>query len=247
MTATDPTYTPEPDNEEVMPFADAEPYGSPSEHVAEGDGTMTPTVDDPNQGEPDPPGSSLGVHQGVPFPLPIDPAKAHALLSSLMRRYKKHAEHRDVMNRSARMQWQEIEDERAREVAADEKEMAHLTEQIRPLARLLCEHDPKHRKSVSTVSGEVSFREGSASIEVVDRNAYMAWADRREDGAILIRIPPPPRPEPDKAMLHSMVSEGLIVVNDDNSLSLKGEDGERIPIPGVRQVKGEETFTVKPK
>lgn len=223
--------------EEVMPNT-AEL--ATSHRIAEGDGTMTPAVDDPNQGEPDPPGSSLGVHQGDPFPLPIDPAEAHALLSSLMRRYAEHEKALKIILASEKAQIAEIvafEKERA---DMERAELAELKRQMRPLAAALVPFDPERRKTIRTVAGDAQFHAGSTSIEVAKDCVPT-------DLPIALLRYPVPKPEVNRALIAELIREGHIVINDDGSLSLKGEDGERVAIPGVRFVRAEESFTVRPR
>lgn len=182
---------------------------------------------------------------------PMDPAEALSLLSSLLRRYKKHVDHQVMIHNSAVAQMQEINDWATAEGKKDAEECARLEAEMRPLAKSLTAEDPKGRKTVSTPAGDVSFREGSTSIDVWAEDDFMAWAlnEHPNDAAVgyMIRERPAPDPVPDLSGIRHHISEGRVIVDEFGYLLLKGEDGELIPIPGVRQVKAEETFTVKPK
>jgi hypothetical protein len=187
----------------------------------------------------------------VPDAPPVDPAEAHALLSSLMRRYQRHEKALQIILASEKAQLAEIMEFEKERADTERAELAELERQMRPLAAVLLPFDPEKRKTVSTVAGDVQFHAGSTSIEVEDADAYLQWAIPRDhtvrDGYNWHRPPVPSPPAPDLVGIKHAIANGYAVVNDDGSLSLKGDDGERLPIPGVRQVKGEETFSVKPR
>jgi hypothetical protein len=183
--------------------------------------------------------------ESIDLPPITNPADAEWRLRRYNRLMAQRAEHEATFKALVEQTQAWFEEE----TAAIDRELQTLEFILRGWLLARIAEDPKGPKSTKLPSGTLSSSKGSLSVEVVDQEAFLAWAkEHRPEWVETPQPPPPPPPRPAKAEIKKSLTADLPedAFEDPGAYDVEvtvDEDPE--PIPGIALVRGERTFKVQ--